>query len=372
MEAHLSSTVEDGLLESLNFRPSGQSAAYVLESRQVRFFAEASDRLGPNSRVIRFRLVDQGFWEPASSRIQFTLNNKDSSNALVPISGPLGMFSRCRIFISGIQVENLDFVGESNTLVDRLKSPNRRQNDSIEHHLLTSGTGDTYMPIPANGSRKVMMTVPAGSMQMEKWIPLNLVSGGFTVELELNADSGAAFDTTNTPNWVVTDVSMLCNIHTVDSSLSNSYAKHILSGNSINYHTKSMVVTKHLITDSTFTIPIVRGFSRLCQCYLTLHKGSSASEKGILDFYSLVNNQNVNTTSDVASYQLTIGSRRFPERPIDFVSEQYYRLRETAGVLYMEKVKSVFCRRIWLIENHCRLGLGARGASRRIALGSFN
>ena len=336
MEAHLSSTVEDGLLESLNFRPSGNSAQYVSESRKVRFFAESSDRFGPNSRVIRFRLVDQGFWEPASSRIQFTLNNKDSSNALVPISGPLGMFSRIRVFISGIQVENLDFVGESATLVDRLKGPNRRQNDSIEHHLLTSGAGDTYMSIPANGSRKVMMTSPAGSMQMEKWMPLSLVSGGFVVELELNADTGAAFDTTNTPNWDITDVSMLCNIHTVDSSLANSYAKHILSGNSINYHTKSMVVTKHLITDSTFTIPIVRGFSRICQCYLTLHKGSSASEKGILDFYSPVNNQNVNTSTDTASYQLTIGSRRFPERPIDSTGELYMRLREAAGVLYGE------------------------------------
>ena len=342
MEATLSSTVSDGLLESLNYRPSGNSAQYVLESRKVRFFAESSDRFGPNSRVIRFRLVDQGFWEPASSKIQFTLNNKDSSNALVPISGPLGQFSRIRIFASGIQIENLDFVGESATLVDRLKGPNRRQNDSIEHHLLTSGTGDTYMSIPAGGSRKVMMTVPAGSVQMEKWVPLNLVSGGFVIELELNADTGAAFDvSSNAANWDITDVSMLCNLHTVDSSLANSYAKHILSGNSINYHTKSMVVTKHLITDSTFTIPIVRGFSRLCQCYLTLHKGSSASEKGILDFYSPVNGSNLNTTTDTATYQLTIGSRRFPERAIDSTGELYYRLREASGVLYGESEISI-------------------------------
>ena len=83
MEAHLSSTVEDGLLESLNFKPSGNSAQYVLETRKVRFFAEASDRFGPNSRVVRFRLVDQGFWEVASSRIQFTLNNKCRSRGRV-------------------------------------------------------------------------------------------------------------------------------------------------------------------------------------------------------------------------------------------------------------------------------------------------
>ena len=102
MEAHRSSTVEDGLLESLNFRPPGSSAGYVLETRKVRLFAEASDTFGPNSRVIRFHLVDQGFWEPASSRIQFSLHNKDTSKALVPIAGP----SRIRMFGSGIQIEN--------------------------------------------------------------------------------------------------------------------------------------------------------------------------------------------------------------------------------------------------------------------------
>ena len=137
MEATLSSTVEDGLLESLSYRPSGNSAQYVLESRKVRFQAESGDRFSSNARVIRFRIVDQGFFEPASHRIQFTLNNKDTTNSLIPISGPLGMFSRCRIFANGIQIENLDFVEESKTLVDRLKGPNRRQNDSIKHNLMT-------------------------------------------------------------------------------------------------------------------------------------------------------------------------------------------------------------------------------------------
>ena len=109
MEAHLSSHVEDGLLVSLNFKPPGASANYVLETRKVWFCAEASDTFGPNSRVIRFGLVDQNFWEPASSRVQFTLHNKDASKALVPVAGPLAMFSRIRVFVIGIHVENLVF-----------------------------------------------------------------------------------------------------------------------------------------------------------------------------------------------------------------------------------------------------------------------
>ena len=126
MEAHLSATVEDGLLDSLSYRPGGNSANYVLETRKVRFFAEASDTFGPNSRVIRFRLVDQGFWEPASSRIQFSIHNKDATNPLSPIAGPCAMFSRIRVFISGVQIENWDYVGESTVLMDRLKGASRR------------------------------------------------------------------------------------------------------------------------------------------------------------------------------------------------------------------------------------------------------
>ena len=104
------------------------------------------------------------------------------------------MFSRIRVFVAGIQVENLDHVGEICTLTDRLKSADRRQNDSVDHHLLTSGTGDAYMSIPAGGSRKVLFQLPIESTMMDKWIPLSLVSGGFVVEMELNADTGAAFD----------------------------------------------------------------------------------------------------------------------------------------------------------------------------------
>jgi len=255
--------------------------------------------------------------------------------------------------------------------MDRLKGAARRQNDSIEHHLLTSGTGDAYQSIAASGARKVMLQIPCGIIQ-EKWIPLSLVSGGVTLECEL-ADVDQAFDATNTPNWEIKDVSMLCSMHTVDSGLANSYAKHILGGNSINFHTKSMVSTKHLITGSTFTIPIVRGFSRLCQVYMTLHKRSVSTEKPILDFYSPVNNQALSTTSDVATFQLSIGSRRWPERPSDSVGEQWLRLREAAGVMYGESEISIlptdFCNRksvvAWDLEKVGHEGASHSGLSTR-------
>jgi hypothetical protein len=54
-----------------------------------------------------------------------------------------------------------------------------------------------------------------------------------------------------------------------------------------------------------------------------------------------VNNAVLSTTSDEATFQLSIGSRRWPERPSDSVGEQWLRLREAAGVLYGESEISI-------------------------------
>ena len=131
-------------------------------------FTKASDTFGPNSRVVRFGLVDQRFWEPASSRIQFTLHNKDSPNAVVPIARPLAMFSTILVLVSGIQMENWDYVGERTVLMDRLKGSARRQNDSAEHHMLTSGTGDAYQSVAASVARKAIFQPPFGTTMMDK------------------------------------------------------------------------------------------------------------------------------------------------------------------------------------------------------------
>ena len=136
-------------------------------------------------------------------------------DALVPIAGPLAMFSRIRVFVTGIQVESFDFVGESSALTDRLEGAARRQNDSGEHHLLASGTGDPYQSIAASGARKVMFQLPFGTTMMDKWMPMSLVSGGLVLECELAADVDQAFENTNAPNSELTDVSMLCSMHTV-------------------------------------------------------------------------------------------------------------------------------------------------------------
>lgn len=74
---------------------------------------------------------------------------------------------------------------------------------------------------------------------------------------------------------------------------------------------------------------------------MTLHKRSVSTEKPILEFYSPVNNAALSTTSDVATFQLSIGSRRWPEGPSNSVGEQWLRLRKAAVVVYGESEISI-------------------------------
>ena len=106
MEAHVTSGIEDHVIDGLQFKASHGTAAYVLNSRFVRYFAESGNRFDSNSsRVIRFRLADHCFLEPASCRVQMTIQNltKDVGNndvPLTPIAQPLSMFRRARLFMA--------------------------------------------------------------------------------------------------------------------------------------------------------------------------------------------------------------------------------------------------------------------------------
>ena len=78
----------------------------MLTNRSVRYFAESGNRFDANSsRVIRSRLADHCFLEPASVRLHMTIANLANA-ARTPIAQPLAMFRRARCFMAGQFVED--------------------------------------------------------------------------------------------------------------------------------------------------------------------------------------------------------------------------------------------------------------------------
>ena len=132
MEAHLTGASSDKLLEGLNFSAPSNTASYVTETRFVNYFAESGNVFDSlSSKVIRFRVADQGFLESASLRLRFTIVNL-KNEALTPCAPVMSMFRRARLFAASQLVEDLTLLPNQTTLRDRMLPLDRRVNNSIE------------------------------------------------------------------------------------------------------------------------------------------------------------------------------------------------------------------------------------------------
>ena len=133
------------------------------------------------------------------------------------------------------------------------------------------------MQLAAGKSRRLIASTPFGTLNQEKWLPLHLISGGLILEFELD-DADTAFNETGV-SYEITDVKIFATLHTIDSALANSYASHVLKGNPLHLHYSSVVSSRHLVNGSSFTISLVRGFTRLKQCFIVFVKNGDKKTK---------------------------------------------------------------------------------------------
>ena len=139
MEAHLTGASSDKLLEGLNFAPPSNTASYCQDARYINYFAESGNVFDSlSSKVIRFRIADQGFIESTSLRRRFTIVNLRDEN-LTPVAAPMALCQRARLFAASTLIEDLTLLPNQTTLRDRLLPSDRRVNNSIEHHPLNPG-----------------------------------------------------------------------------------------------------------------------------------------------------------------------------------------------------------------------------------------
>ena len=137
---------------------------------------------------------------------------------------------------------------------------------------------NTFTTLGAGKSRRLGGSTPFGCLAQEKWLPLHLISGGLILEFELD-DADTAF-TESAVSFEITDVKLFANLHTIDSDLANRYASHVLKGNPLHLHYSSGVAARHLITSGgNFTISLVRGFTRLKQCFVVVVKAGETGQR---------------------------------------------------------------------------------------------
>jgi hypothetical protein len=112
LEALIATSGEAPMLDSLDFSLPPSSSAVVDKRSHVRAYPTSASSLSVSgTRVFRIRLGGDDFCDPASVRLQYTLNNLDASNKLSPTVGPWGVWSQAYLRSSGTLIDDIPQYG---------------------------------------------------------------------------------------------------------------------------------------------------------------------------------------------------------------------------------------------------------------------
>jgi hypothetical protein len=294
----MAASAEDYLIDSVSFKlPS--TASYVIDRRSVSYWTAGSNEYasGTGSKVARINLTGDGWLDPSTVRVVYTLVNGESTTALNlrPISGPWSFFRRLRCTASGAICDDVDYYNRVHELLEILTSDPNRNNDEIEGFGLRWDNKDIYKTwaadktpiVKGGGSRTVSFKPLSGILNQPKYIPLAYCP--LTLELEVVTNptdavigiGGSDFTNTNTSiKWSIKDVRVICDVVTLDSGLQNDYAQHVLSGKSLPINYGTYITQFQTITSSDFAVNISRSATRLKSVFINFddaHPDSSTN-----------------------------------------------------------------------------------------------
>lgn len=367
MEHHAQS-VEDALIGGLSYKLK-PGASYVTNRRSVSFMASGGNQYSSNGvKVMRFNLTADQWLDPSSFRIAFQLNNKSLTDqptvtrkGVKPLHwNPAVFFRRARLIAGGQVIEDIDNFNRLSLMLTALK-PEDEQLDiategfgSFDNKLdgvLTRFDEDqderkSYRESDFNESgvievsRRVMFKPMLGMFNQEKLIPLRYCP--LQIELELvnnSADccfTGVIETHTYHSDWDITDIQCKCDLLTLDNSLENEYASHLLSGKSLPINFSTYNHTNQATNgDKDFSAHISRSLTRLKSVCLTLHEADSAWYKECNNFYHPMGSTQYGGEAyhfpSEHQVWIQIGSMLIPEYPVNGVSEAYYQLKKAVG-----------------------------------------
>jgi hypothetical protein len=344
MEHHAQS-VDDALIGGLSYKLKA-GASYVTNRRSVSFFPQGGNSYSSNGvKVIKFNLTGDQWLDPSTFRIHFQLNNPDvATKTLEPLSwNPAVFFRRVRLLGGGQIIEDIDSFNRLSMMLTACLP------ESEQLAIAGEGFGsyDTTEALNAHSSfdhnragkigeaRKVLFKPMLGLFNQEKLIPIRYLP--LQIELELvshGADAVYNPNLDNSSNWSISDCQVKCDLLTLDNALDNEYAALLLSGKSlpINFSSWNHTV-QQTGGDKNFSVNISRALTRLKSVFITLyHTGHDSSLKEANHFYHpAAQHFTPYSLESEHQYWIQIGSLKFPEYPVQSISESYYQLQKTVG-----------------------------------------
>ena len=236
----------------------------------------------------------------------FQLDNKDydaaSSIYVQPLSwNPAVFFRMCRIIVGGVVIEDIDNINRLSLMFHSMKTEEEQLGIASEgfgsfdnkHGSQAADPRKTYRlddhersGIVAAG-RKFMFRPLACIFNQDKLIPIRYCPPQTERESIKNGADAVFVDMVTaggkyTANWDISDIQFKCDLLTLDSSLDNEYASHLLSGKPlpINYSTWNQT-NQSTGNNKNFNTHTNRSLTRLKSVFITLGNSDSARDKEI-------------------------------------------------------------------------------------------
>lgn len=224
----------------------------------------------------------------------------------------------------------------------------------------------TFKGIGAGDSMRVLFKPLCGIFSQPKFLPIRYCP--IVIELELVSNPNDAilsslsanglfvnnppvsFTTGNTStSWQIRNVEAKCDLVTLDNALDNSYAQHLLSGLSLPISYQTFVSQMQTIENTQKpNVNISRALTRLKSVFVSLVKDQEGTlapgRKEFNTFFSPMSVDNmpkpqlgaiyshIHEPDGEFKFQIQIGSKLYPEYPIQSHSEAFYQLKKTLGV----------------------------------------
>ena len=359
MEHHAQS-VDDALIGGLSYKLK-PGASYVTNRRSVSYFASGGNTYSPNGvKIMKFDIAGDQWLDPSTFRVAFQPNNHNGNTSegfqimVQPLSwNPAVLFfRRARLICGGQVVEEIgDFNRLSLMLTDLLPEDDQSdiacesfgKFDSVKGEATQAGDQrksyrQTDYDLSGNVgfARRVVFKAMLGLFNQDKLLPLRCCP--IQIERELvNSQADAVTTETaegfsNGANWDISDIQCKCDLLTLDNSLDNEYASHLLAGKSlpINFNTWNHT-NQSTGNDKNLSAHITRAVTRLTSVLITLQQPGGVAYKQANDFYHPAGINGQITLAHEHSYQVQTGSKLIPEYPVTSVSESYMQLKKTVG-----------------------------------------
>ena len=358
MEHHAQS-VDDARTGGLSYKLK-PGASYVTNHRSVPYFAQGGNQYSPNSvKVMKFNLPGDQCLDPATFRAMFQLSNTGNIGAaegaslkrIEPLSwNPAVFFRRARNICGGVVVEDTDNFNRLPLMLTALKTEEEQNTIAGEGFCnfddkyaveQQTGSRSTYRQEGYDQAglvitaRRVLFKPMLVLFNQNKLLPLRYCP----IQIELGlansfTDAIVIRDAYNSALWNISYIQCKCDLLTLDNTLDNEYASHLLSGKSlpINFATWSHT-NQSTGNDKNFSANIHRALSRLKSIFVTLRTAESLQYKEAYSFFHpiAVKPNDGYDVEDEHSFQIQIGSKIMPEYPLSSVIEALYQLGKTVG-----------------------------------------